>query len=653
MSAIAVENVSKHWTTPTARCAPSTPFRSSSRRARSTCCSGPSGCGKSTTLRLIAGLETADGGRVIIDGRDVTGLPPAQRNIAMVFQSYALFPHLTVAENILFGLRVRRVSAADCRTRLARVADLLGLSPLLARKPSQLSGGQQQRVALGRAIINEAPVCLMDEPLSNLDAQLRAEMRLEIRALQRKLGITMVYVTHDQVEAMSMADRVILLNGGRIEQNGTPVELYEQPANTFVARFIGTPPMNLLALEAGAGGAVIARRGRTGGAAGRIAPAACWACGRSTSASRSSAACARAWRASNTWAAIRWSRAGSARSRVAVRAQGSVGAGARRYRVAHLGARRAALFRGGRRRGAPSRAAANPQRRLPDNSGYNPLPWRREPCGIDASVTRSIALFAARVPASRPRWRRRKREVSFYYPVAVGGPITKIIDGLAADFEKENPGIKLKPIYSGSYQDSITKALTAVKSGEPPVTSILLSTDMYTLIDEDAIQPFDDLIKTPEDKAWLKSFYPAFMENSQTGGKTWGIPFQRSTIVLYYNKEMFKEAGLDPNRPPATWKEMTEYAQKLTKRDASGKVTQWGVQIPSSGFPVLAVPGARDRERRHPDERRRHADVLRQAGSDRRAAVLGRPREQVQGPSRKASSSGAPRRRISSRRRSR
>jgi len=176
-------------------------------------------------------------------------------------------------------------------------------------------------------------------------------------------------------------------------------------------------------------------------------------------------------------------------------------------------------------------------------------------------------------------------EVSFYYPVAVGGPITKIIDGLAADFEKENPGIKLKPIYSGAYQDSLTKALTAVKGGEPPVTSILLSTDMYTLIDEDAIQPFDDLIRTPEDRAWLKSFYPAFMENSQTGGKTWGIPFQRSTIVLYYNKEMFKEAGLDPNRPPATWKEMTEYAQKLTKRDASGKVTQWGVQIPSTGFP--------------------------------------------------------------------
>ena len=182
-------------------------------------------------------------------------------------------------------------------------------------------------------------------------------------------------------------------------------------------------------------------------------------------------------------------------------------------------------------------------------------------------------------------------EVSFFYPVAVGGPITKIIDGYAADFEKENPGIKLKPIYSGSYQESIAKALTAVKSGDPPVMSILLSTDMFTLIDEDAIVPFDDLIKTDADRAWLKSFYPAFMENSQTGGKTWGIPFQRSTIVLYYNKDLFKEAGLDPNKAPATWTEMTQYAQKLTKRDASGKVTQWGVEIPSSGFPYWLFQG--------------------------------------------------------------
>jgi sn-glycerol 3-phosphate transport system substrate-binding protein len=175
-------------------------------------------------------------------------------------------------------------------------------------------------------------------------------------------------------------------------------------------------------------------------------------------------------------------------------------------------------------------------------------------------------------------------EVSFYYPVAVGGPITKIIDGYAAEFEKDNPGIKLRPIYSGSYQESIAKALTAVKAGDPPVLSILLSTDMYTLIDEDAIIPFDDVMK-PGDHAWAKSFYPSFMENSQTGGKTWGIPFQRSTIVLYWNKEMFKAAGLDPNRPPQTWAEQLDYAQKLTKRDASGNVSQWGIQVPSSGFP--------------------------------------------------------------------
>lgn len=257
MSAIAVENVSKHWATAEGQVRAVDDVSFELAEGTFNVLLGPSGCGKSTTLRLIAGLETATSGRIVIGGRDVTHLPPAQRNISMVFQSYALFPHLSVRENIVFGLNVRRVPAAECETRLADVAELLGLSALLARKPSQLSGGQQQRVALGRAIIARAPVCLMDEPLSNLDAQLRAEMRQEIRALQRKLGITMVYVTHDQVEAMSMADRVILMSSGRIAQNGSPVELYEQPASTFVARFIGTPPMNLLRLETGPGGAVI------------------------------------------------------------------------------------------------------------------------------------------------------------------------------------------------------------------------------------------------------------------------------------------------------------------------------------------------------------------------------------------------------------
>jgi sn-glycerol 3-phosphate transport system ATP-binding protein len=258
VSAIALKGVSKVWTTGEGEVRAVDGISFELDPGTLNVLLGPSGCGKSTTLRLIAGLEEADGGTISIGDRDVTGLPPAQRSIAMVFQSYALFPHLTVAENIVFGLRVRKVAPADRDRRLARVAELLGLSELLARKPSQLSGGQQQRVALGRAIIAEAPVCLMDEPLSNLDAQLRAEMRGEIRALQRKIGITMVYVTHDQVEAMSMADRVLLLCKGRIEQNGTPVELYETPANTFVARFIGTPPMNLLRLEAGGDGAMIA-----------------------------------------------------------------------------------------------------------------------------------------------------------------------------------------------------------------------------------------------------------------------------------------------------------------------------------------------------------------------------------------------------------
>ena len=225
---------------------------------------GPSGCGKSTMLRMIAGLDEPATGSIEIEGRDVRGLTGSARGVAMVFQSYALFPHLTVADNITFGLSVRGVARQEAAQRLDRIVALLGLEALLRRKPAQLSGGQQQRVALGRALIAEAPVCLLDEPLSNLDAQLRLELRREIRALQQRLGITMIYVTHDQSEAMSMADRVILMRSGRIEQNGMPVELYEEPANLFTARFIGSTPMNFLDLDDGPNGAVVA--GSDGGA---------------------------------------------------------------------------------------------------------------------------------------------------------------------------------------------------------------------------------------------------------------------------------------------------------------------------------------------------------------------------------------------------
>lgn len=195
-----------------------------------------------------------------------------------------------------------------------------------------------------------------------------------------------------------------------------------------------------------------------------------------------------------------------------------------------------------------------------------------------AALTLLLAALAAPAAAQTA-------EITFYYPIAVGGPITKIIDGYAADFMKENPGITVKPVYAGTYQETVVKAITANRSGEPPTTAVLLSTDMFTLIDDDAIVPWEELAKGPEDQAWMKSFFPAFMKNSQTGGKTWGIPFQRSTIVLYWNKQAFKEAGLDPNKPPATWAEQVEMAKKLTRRDAAGNVTQWGIQVPSSGFP--------------------------------------------------------------------
>jgi sn-glycerol 3-phosphate transport system ATP-binding protein len=211
---------------------------------------GPSGCGKSTTLRLIAGLDTATSGTIEIGGKDVSNLPPVKRNISMVFQNYALFPHLTVAENIIFGLKARKVPKQELQKRLKDAAELLGLSDFLQRKPAQLSGGQRQRVALGRSIVAQVSVCLMDEPLSNLDAKLRQEMRQEIRALQQRLKMTMIYVTHDQVEAMTIADKIILMKDGKIEQHGTPEELYNRPVTAFTGSFIGNPPMNILSPDA-------------------------------------------------------------------------------------------------------------------------------------------------------------------------------------------------------------------------------------------------------------------------------------------------------------------------------------------------------------------------------------------------------------------
>jgi sn-glycerol 3-phosphate transport system ATP-binding protein len=207
---------------------------------------GPSGCGKSTTLRLLAGLELPDEGKILIDGKDVTTSAASDRNLSMVFQSYALFPHLSVAENVIFGLKVRRVPKKERLEKLHRALEITGLLGLESRKPGELSGGQRQRVALARAIVAGQRLCLMDEPLSNLDAKLRNAVRKDIKILQRDLGITVVYVTHDQTEAMSMADTVVLMKDGHIQQVGSPEDLYSRPNNTFVAEFVGAPPMALL-----------------------------------------------------------------------------------------------------------------------------------------------------------------------------------------------------------------------------------------------------------------------------------------------------------------------------------------------------------------------------------------------------------------------
>ena len=210
---------------------------------------GPSGCGKSTLLRLIAGLETPTSGRILIGDDDVSGVPPQSRDLAMVFQSYALYPHMTVRDNLAYGLRVHHTDPRVTAQRVGEVAAALDLEALLDRRPAQLSGGQRQRVALGRAIVRHPRAFLFDEPLSNLDPALRAHARAELRRLHRKLGVTAVYVTHDQEEAMTLGDRVAVMRGGVIEQAGRPLDIYARPANTFVARFIGSPPMNLVSAK--------------------------------------------------------------------------------------------------------------------------------------------------------------------------------------------------------------------------------------------------------------------------------------------------------------------------------------------------------------------------------------------------------------------
>ena len=210
---------------------------------------GPSGSGKSTLLRMVAGLETLTAGGLFIDGKDVTGMPPIERGVAMVFQSYALYPHMSVAENIGFGLKVAGVPKAEIKNKVEEAASVLKLEPLLQRKPKALSGGQRQRVAIGRAIVKQPKIFLFDEPLSNLDAELRVQMRLEIARLHEELGATMIYVTHDQVEAMTLADKIVVLRDGQIEQVGSPVDLYLDPDNEFVAGFIGSPRMNFVECE--------------------------------------------------------------------------------------------------------------------------------------------------------------------------------------------------------------------------------------------------------------------------------------------------------------------------------------------------------------------------------------------------------------------
>jgi multiple sugar transport system ATP-binding protein len=246
MATVSVENLNKSFS-PKTQVVSDVSFTVADRAFLSLL--GPSGCGKSTILRLIAGLEQPGSGKIVIDGQRINDLPPAERDIAMVFQSYALYPHMTCYENMAVSLRLRKLSDAEIKRRIDETAELLGVGELLARRPKQLSGGQRQRIALGRAIVRKPKVLLLDEPLSNLDAQLRERMRMELKKLFIEMGATVIYVTHDQSEAMSMSDTIVVLKDGRLQQQGAPQEIYSTPANVFVAGFLGSPRINLVSGE--------------------------------------------------------------------------------------------------------------------------------------------------------------------------------------------------------------------------------------------------------------------------------------------------------------------------------------------------------------------------------------------------------------------
>ncbi len=531
---------------------------------------GPSGCGKTTCLRIVAGLETASAGRVEIGGRDVTALPPAARGVAMVFQSYALFPHLSAAENIVFGLKARRVNGAERARRQERAADLLGIAKLLDRRPGQLSGGQQQRVALGRAIVAEAPVCLMDEPLSNLDAQLRAEMRREILALQRRLGITMLYVTHDQTEAMGMADQVVLLRAGRIEQDAPPAEMYARPASRFVAGFIGTPPMNLLATEARGGSLV--PRGTDGPTLAPAPPGAPPIAGMRPEALRLAPAGIPAVVVSSEYlgadTVLSCTVGGQ---RVLARLPGLVALppGSDVHLITDEPPH---LFD----------AATGLRIERVHHVPYETIPPSSPEKEVSAMIRRRTLLGTAVASLAAPAIVRAQgpKALTFYYPIAVGGPIPAIIDGYCQDFTRET-GITVTPVYAGNYGETLTKAVTAIRGGSGPHFAVLLAAEMHSVQDMDILVSLDEIGLDDEAKAWLAGFYPAFMANSHAAGRTWSVPFQRSTAIFYYNKAAFHEAGLDPDKFPTTWDSLAETARKLTRRDADGRVTRWGIKMAS------------------------------------------------------------------------
>ena len=532
---------------------------------------GPSGCGKSTLLRLIAGLEEVSAGEIVIGGRVVNDLPPKDRDIAMVFQNYALYPHMTVSENMAFSLRMRREAKAAAAKKVADAAETLDLAAFLDRYPRQLSGGQRQRVAMGRAIVRDPQVFLFDEPLSNLDAKLRVQMRVEIKSLHQRIHATSIYVTHDQIEAMTMADRIVVLQKGRVEQVGTPLELYDHPANLFVAGFIGSPAMNFIrgrlhrhdgafGIEANDGTRLAERRrSRRTGRPGRrlqLPPRAPHArCQPATVSRRIS------------WSSSRPARARTSIATRAVRrsaqssASGSHSSRARRSGFSQRSSSSTCSTR------QPERSCTELDTHMFDNWRNQMKKWSTKRA-LSSFVTAAMLTLmaggtglAADTPAGFP-----KDNVTIEIWWHEYGPFTAYMKELIEAYKKVRPNVTVNPVItsSGDINQKLTVAL-ATGTGPDIMDQDASFYELYYA--KGVLEPLNLEVFGAKSYDELTARYtPGGIAAGTFGGKVYALPYQGNSMSLFINNKAFAAAGLDPVKDaPKTWDDMKALGPKLKK----------------------------------------------------------------------------------------